>query len=141
MPSISRVRRCQLRLLDQADDHQLLGAGEPHASSPHPDMLFLSKRSSSAYSATMSFSSWAWCLRSLTSLLVAAGCVTGELPLAGFHERLRPAVVEALGNAFAVAQLGYRVLAAQAVQHDADLLFGGVTLARRPADVLDDLFR
>ena len=30
-------------------------------------------------------------------------------------------------------------LAAQAVQHDADLLFGRVTLARRPADALDDL--
>jgi hypothetical protein len=37
--------------------------------------------------------------------------------------------VEALGDAFTAAQLGDRVFAAQAVQHDADLLFGGVTWA------------
>ena len=29
----------------------------------------------------------------------------------------------------------------KAVQDDADLLFGRVTPARRPADILDDLFR
>ena len=52
--------------------------------------------------------------------------VAGEPPLAGFQELLRPAVIEALGNAFAPAQLGDRVLAAQAVQDDADLLFGRV---------------
>jgi hypothetical protein len=76
--------------------------------------------------------------------LVAGGSacgIAGEPPLAGFQELLRPAVVEALGNAFATAQLRDRVLAAQAVEDDADLLFGGVTLARRSADVLDDLFR
>ena len=70
-----------------------------------------------------------------------AGSVAGKPSLAGFQELLRPAVVEALGNAFTAAQLRNRVLAAQAVQHDADLLFGRVALARRPADVLDDLFR
>ena len=42
---------------------------------------------------------------------------------------------------FAPAQLGDAVLAAQALQHDADLLLGRILLARRSADVLDDLFR
>src|SRR5207344_1861936 len=66
--------------------------------------------------------------------------VASEASFAGFEELLRPAVVEALGNAFAAAELGDRVFAAQAVQHDADLLLGGVTLARCPADALDDRF-
>src|SRR4030095_14972797 len=67
----------QMRLLNQADDLELLGAGEPHVSSPPSAiMLFLSKRSSSACSATTSFSSWAWRLRSLTSSLVAARAVS-----------------------------------------------------------------
>src|SRR6185436_380242 len=46
----------QMRLLDEPNDLELLGAGEPHASSPPSAiMLFLSKRSSSACSATTSF--------------------------------------------------------------------------------------
>ena len=50
-----------MRLRDEADDLELLGAGEPHASSPPSAiMLFLSSRNSSACSATTSFSSWAW---------------------------------------------------------------------------------
>ena len=36
-------------------------------------------------------------------------------------------------------QIGDAVLAAQAAQHDADLFLGGVLLARRTADVSDDL--
>src|SRR5947199_5144756 len=67
----------QMRLLDQADDLELLGAGESHASSPPSAlMLFLSKRSSSACAATTSFRSWAWRLRSFTSSLVAARAVS-----------------------------------------------------------------
>jgi hypothetical protein len=76
--------------------------------------------------------------------LVAGRCtgsVARQAPLAGFQELLGPTVVETLGNALAAAQLGDRVFAAQAVQHDADLLFGRVALARCSADVLDDLFR
>ena len=73
--------------------------------------------------------------RSYHDLAVSPRFHTGSL------RSRRGRVQIALGNAFAAAQLGYRVLAAQAVQHDADLLFGGVTLARRPADVLDDFFR
>src|SRR5205085_5963425 len=67
----------QMRLLDQANDFELLGAGEPHASSPPSAiMLFLSSRNSSACSATTSFRSWAWRLRSFTSSLVAARAVS-----------------------------------------------------------------
>ena len=40
--------------------------------------------------------------------------VAGQAPLAGFQELLRPAVVEALGDAFAAAKLGDRDLATQA---------------------------
>src|SRR5262245_10931800 len=74
--------------------------------------------------------------------LVAGGGargVAGEAALAGFEELLGPAVVETLGNAFAATELGNRLFAAQAVQHDADLLFGRVAFAHRPADAFDDL--
>src|SRR4029450_1228185 len=69
-----------------------------------------------------------------------AGGIPGQTPLAGLEGLFRPAVVKALGNAFAAAELGDRVLAAQAVKDDADLFLGRVTLPRRPADALDDLF-
>ena len=49
--------------------------------------------------------------------------VTREPALPGLKELLRPDVIEALGNTFAAAQLGNAVLAAQAVQHDAYLVF------------------
>ena len=51
--------------------------------------------------------------------------VTGQAALAGFEELLRPAVVETFGDAFATAQFGDRRFAAQAVEDDTDLLFGG----------------
>jgi hypothetical protein len=63
--------------------------------------------------------------------------VAGQPLLAGFEELLRPVVIEALGNAFAPAQRGNAVLATQAFQHDADLLFRRILLAGRAADVLD----
>ena len=50
-----------------------------------------------------------------------------------------PAVIQALSDAFAAAQFRNAVLALQAVQHDPDLLFGRVLLARRTANVFDDL--
>ena len=46
-------------------------------------------------------------------------CVAGQAPLAGFQELLRPAVVQALGDAFAPAELGDGDLAPQAVEDDA----------------------
>ena len=42
-------------------------------------------------------------------------------------------------SAFAAAELGDRLFAAQAIEDDANLLFGGVTLPRCSADALDDL--
>jgi hypothetical protein len=42
----------QMRLLDEADNFEPLGCGEPHDWSPHPStMLFLSTRNLSACSA------------------------------------------------------------------------------------------
>jgi hypothetical protein len=57
------------------------------------------------------------------------------------EEVLRPTVIEVLDNAFAAAELGDAVLAAQPLQHNADLVFGRKILPRRPADILQDLFR
>jgi hypothetical protein len=59
----------------------------------------------------------------------------------GFQEFLRPVVIQALGDPLAPAKRRDRFLAAQAFQHDADLLLGRILLAGRRADVLDDLFR
>src|ERR671913_871870 len=67
----------QVRLLDQPDDLGLLGCGVSHApSSPAPLMLFLSRRSSSACSATTSFRAPASRRRSFTSSNVAARAVS-----------------------------------------------------------------
>src|SRR5215211_1387163 len=67
----------QMRLLDQADDLGLLGWEVSHAPSPPSAiMLFLSRRSSSACSATTSFRAPASRRRSLTSSDVAARAVS-----------------------------------------------------------------
>src|SRR3712207_1763290 len=60
--------------------------------------------------------------------------------LAGFQKLLGPAVVQVLADALTPAQLGDAVLAAQALQHDADLLFGRELPARGSADIAHDLF-
>ena len=99
-----------MRLLDEADDLELLGAGEPHASSPPSAiMLFLSKPQLERLLGNDFLQLLGLALEVLD--LVAgrgAGGVAGESPLAGLQELFRPAVVEALGNAFAAAQLGDR---------------------------------
>src|SRR3954470_16786372 len=59
--------------------------------------------------------------------------------VAGFEELLRPGVIQAFGDAFATAQRGDAVLAAQPLQHDADLVLGRVMLAGGAADVSHDL--
>ncbi len=51
---------------------------------------------------------------------------------AGLHELLGPGVIKALGNALAPAQLRNAVLAAQAIEHDPDFVFGGKMPPRRP---------
>src|SRR5690606_26883383 len=66
----------------------------------------------------------------------SAGGVSGEAPLAGLHELLRPGVIQALGDPFLAAQLGNAVLAAQAFQHDPDLVFGREVPTRRTPDIL-----
>lgn len=127
----------QVRLLDDADDLVFFGCGISHASSPpSPIILFLSRRSSRACSATTSFSSWAWRLRSLTSLPVAVRAVSPDSQaLASLQELFRPAVVEALGNALATAEFGNAGFAAQPVEDDADFLLGGILLAGGPANI------
>lgn len=53
-----------------------------------------------------------------------AGRVPGQPLLPGLEELLRSAVVQARRDPLAPAKLGDALLAAQALQHDADLLFG-----------------
>src|SRR4029077_8539671 len=59
--------------------------------------------------------------------------------LASLQEVLRPAIVQVPRDTLAAAQLGDAVLAAQAFPNDPDLFLRRILLARRPADVLDDL--
>src|SRR3981081_2669406 len=82
---------------------------------------------------------------------VAASLRAGRLPCTAFeigdllHEILekvfRPAVIEVLDDPLAAAKLGDTVLAAQAFQHDADLVFSREVSSRRTTDVLLDLCR
>ena len=53
----------------------------------------------------------------------STGGVTSQAALACLHELLRPGVIQALGDAFLAAQLGNAVIAAQAIEHDPDLVF------------------
>ena len=55
--------------------------------------------------------------------------------LPAFQELLRPAVVKALGDPLPAAQLGDAVLAAQARQHNPDLLFSRILLACLAANI------
>lgn len=65
--------------------------------------------------------------------------VTSQTALAGFHELLGPGVIQALRNPFAAAQLGNGVIAAQAVEHDPDLVLGREVPPGLAADILYDL--
>ena len=59
--------------------------------------------------------------------LAAAGayrCRRATSTFAGFQELLRPGIIQALGDVLPPAKLSDRAFAAQAVEHDADLLFG-----------------
>src|SRR6266436_6642458 len=66
--------------------------------------------------------------------------VAGEPFLARLQELLRPTVVEVLIDPFLAAQLSNAVLAAQAFQHNADLLFSGMMPACGSANISDRLF-
>jgi hypothetical protein len=65
--------------------------------------------------------------------------IAGQTLLARLHKVLGPLVVQTLGNAFAPTQLGDAVFAAQAVQHNTDLLLRTVWLTRLTFDVLNDV--
>src|SRR6476661_9901519 len=67
--------------------------------------------------------------------------VSGKPALASLEELLRPRVIHALGDALAPTQLGDRSFAAQAVEHDADLLFGRMVLPSCPTNVADKVLR
>jgi hypothetical protein len=66
----------------------------------------------------------------------STGGVAGQATLAGFHELLRPGVIQALSDAFLAAQLGNAVLATQAVEHDTDLVLGRKMAPGLAPDVL-----
>src|SRR5262249_53653705 len=67
----------QMRLLDQADDLELLGCGVSHSPSPPSAiMLFLTGPCRGPCSPPPSFSSWPSRRRSLTSSVVAALAVS-----------------------------------------------------------------
>src|SRR4051794_7115292 len=68
-----------------------------------------------------------------------AGGVAGQATLSGFQEFLGPGVEEALRDCLAAAERGDALLAAQALEDDADLFLGGVVLAGRSADVTHNL--
>ena len=66
--------------------------------------------------------------------------VAQQPALAGFQKFLAPAVVKIGGDALAPAQLADAALPAQPLQHDADLIVGGVLLARHTPDRTDGSF-
>lgn len=65
--------------------------------------------------------------------------VSRQPALSSLQELLRPDIIEALGDALLAADLGDAVLAAEAIQHDPDLVFGGEMPPRRAPDVLRHL--
>ena len=50
--------------------------------------------------------------------------IARQTPFSGFHEVLRPFVVDALRDPLTTTQLSNAILAPQAIQDDPDLLFG-----------------
>src|ERR1700691_1379118 len=66
-------------------------------------------------------------------------CGTRQTAFAGLQEFLGPAVVHRGGNAFAAAQFGDVLLAAESLQYDADLIFRRILLASLSPDVLSAL--
>src|SRR6056297_466724 len=68
-----------------------------------------------------------------------AGSIPRKALLARFEEFLRPSVIQALADAFPATQRGDTLLAAQTSQHDPDLLFRRIMLARLALDPFDQL--
>src|SRR6056297_3072118 len=68
-----------------------------------------------------------------------AGGIPGQALFARLEEFLRPSVIQALADPFTAAQRGDALLPAQAREHDPDLLFRRVMLARLALDPFDQL--
>src|SRR5215469_2438883 len=139
MPSISSVRRtgrcdCSTRwMISSFSDAGSLMFGRPHPRSCYFEQPQFKRLLGNDFLQV---------LRLAPELLDFIGrrrtCrVSGEPALTSLEELLRPGVIHALGDALAPAQLGDRCFAAQAVEHDADLLFGRMVLSRRPPNVAD----
>src|SRR6516225_7526410 len=67
--------------------------------------------------------------------------VASEPFLARLQKLLRPTIVEVLIDSFLATQLSNAVLAAQAFQHDADLLLGRMVTTGGSADIPDRFLR
>jgi hypothetical protein len=114
----------------------------PHSSSPPSAiMLFWSKRFSRVKSATHSFRALARGAGPAPRRWWQRGGVTGHAALTRFQELLGPGVIQALGDTFLSAQLGNTVHAAQAFEHDADLVSTEKWRRRRAPDILHHLLR
>src|SRR5262249_60301822 len=103
--------------------------------------FFVTGRFSIGASARVSLS---WPLPRLGPLALVRGRlprrVAGEPFLARLQKLLRPTVIQVLIDPFLAAQLSDAVLATQAFQHDADLLFSGMMPACGSANIPDCLF-
>src|SRR5262249_36350421 len=69
------------------------------------------------------------------------GCIASQSLLPGLEKVFRPAVIEVLDDPLAAAELGDAVLAAQAFQYNADLVFRREVSPRRATDLLHDFCR
>src|SRR5262249_14697240 len=64
------------------------------------------------------------------------GCIASQSLLPGLEKVFRPAIIEVLDDPLAAAELGDAVLAAQAFQYNADLVFRREVSPRRATDLL-----
>src|ERR1700730_11453039 len=71
----------------------------------------------------------------------APGRIASQSLLPRLEKVFRPAVIKVLDDPLAAAELGDTVLAAQAFQYNADLIFRREVPPRRATDVLHDLCR
>src|SRR5262249_47147920 len=69
------------------------------------------------------------------------GCIASQSLLPGLEKVFRPAIIEVLDDPLAAAQLGDAVLAAQAFQYNADLVFRREVSPRRATDLLHHFCR
>jgi hypothetical protein len=131
-----------MRLLDDADDLELFSGGVSHSGAAPSAIRLFFKQPQLERLLGDNLLEHASFLAQVFNLVGGgrAGCVAGQAALAGLKELLGPGVIHAFGNAFAPAQLGDTGVTAQAIQHDADFVLGGILLPRNPADVAGQPF-